>query len=105
MKVRRLVSGVRAVSDRHAAGVDHDLPAAPQPRLDLPRPSALLQPQGEHVVMATEADQDPLPDVDPLTEQPQGAGAVTEVGPNGEVTLCDLRDEEVIRRRYTLRPV
>lgn len=71
--------------------MNHDLPAAPQPGLDLPRAPALLQPQGEQVVIATEADQDPLPDVNPLAGEPQGMGTVAEVGTNREVTLCELK--------------
>lgn len=88
-----IVSGVRAVADHHTGRVDHDLPVAPQLGLDLPRAPALLQPQGEQVVMAAEADQDPLADVQPLTGEPQGDGAVAEVGANREVTLHDLKEE------------
>lgn len=89
-----LVSGVRAAADHHAGRVNHDLPAAPQPGPDLPRASALLQLQGEQVVLTTQPDQDPLPDVHPLAGEPQGVGAVAEVGPNREVTLHNLREKK-----------
>lgn len=91
-----LVSSVWPVADHHTGRVNHDLPAAPQPGLGLPRAPALLQAQGEQVVMAKEADQDPLPDVHPLAGEPKGMGTVTEVGANREVTLHDLKE----RRRY-----
>lgn len=70
--------------------MNHELPAAAQPGLDLPRPPTLLQAQDEQIVLATEADQDPLPDVHPLAEEPQGVGPVAEVGTNREVTLLEL---------------
>lgn len=87
-----LVSRIRSVADHHTGCVDHDRFSAPQSGLDLPRAPALLQPQHKQVVMTTEADQDPLPDVDPLAGEPQGVGAVSEVGANREVTLHDLRE-------------
>lgn len=93
----RLVSSVGSIPDHHACRMNHHLPAAPQPGLGLPRAAAVLQPKGEPVVMATEADQKPLPDVDPLAGEPQGLSAVAEVGTNGEVTLRDLRDKTHIR--------
>lgn len=70
--------------------MNHQLPAAPHSGLDLPGAPALLQAQREQVVMATEADQDPLTDVDPVSGEPQGAGAVAQVCANGEVTLGEL---------------
>lgn len=70
--------------------MNHDLPTVPQPGLDLPGPPALLQPQAKQVVVATESDQDPLPHVEPVAGEPQGVGAVPEVGTDSEVTLCEL---------------
>lgn len=87
-----LVAGVPVAADNNARRVNHDLPVAPQPGLDLPRAAASLQPQDEQVVMTTETDQDPLPDVDPLAGEPQVAGSVSEVGANREETLGELKD-------------
>ena len=97
-----LVCGVRAAADHHAGRVNHDLPVAPQPGPDLPRAAALLQLQGEQVVLTTEPDQDPLPNVHPLAGEPQGVGAVAEVGPNREVTLHNLREEDISRSEHRL---
>lgn len=63
---------------------------APQPGLDLPGAPTLLQLEGEKVVVATEADQEPLADVEPVPGEPQRVGAVAEVSTDGEVTLADL---------------
>lgn len=97
-----LVSSVWPVADHHTGRVNHDLPAAPKPGMGLPRAPALLQSQGEQVVMAKEADQDPLPDVHPLAGEPQGMGPVTKVGTNRDVTLHDLKERRRYRRIRTL---
>lgn len=86
------VSGVPVAANNNARRVNHDLPVAPQPGLDLPRAAASLQPQDEQVVVATETDQDPLPDVDPLAGEPQVVGSASEVGANREETLGELQD-------------
>lgn len=86
-----LVSWVGAVADCHAGRMNHELPAAAQPGLDLPGSPSLLQAQDEQVVLATEADQDPLPHINPLAEEPQGAGPVAEVGTDRQVTFLQLR--------------
>lgn len=40
--------------------------------------------------MTTEADQDPLADVDPVPGEPQSVGATAEVGPDAQASLADL---------------
>lgn len=82
-----VVVSVCSAPDRHAGRVNRHLPVAPQPALDLPRAASLLEPQGEQVVMATEADQNPLAYVHPLAGELQRVGAVAQVGPDRQVTL------------------
>ena len=68
-----------------------DLPPTPQLGPGLPQTAPPLQTQGEQVVMATESDQHPLSDVDPLPGETQGVDTVTEVSTNREQTLRDLK--------------
>lgn len=41
--------------------------------------------------MTTEGDPDPLADVDSVPGEPQGAGAISKVSPDRQVTLGDLQ--------------
>lgn len=46
--------------------------------------------------MTTESHQHPLAHVHPLAREPQGVGPVAQVGPDRQVTLCDLGSEDDI---------
>lgn len=73
--------------------MDHDLPVAPQPTLNLPGAPSLFQSQGEYVVMTTEADQDPLSDIHPVTGELERVRTIPQVGLYRDVTLSDLTNE------------
>lgn len=59
---------------------------------DLSWPPALLQLQGEHVVIATQADQDPLAVIHSLAPQLQCVWAITQVGTDTHVAIYYLHE-------------
>lgn len=90
-----LVSSVRSVANHQAGRMNHNLPAAPQLRLNLPGAPSLLQSQGKPVVVATEADQDPQSHVHSVTGELERVSAVSQVGTHWDVTVTDLKSRKV----------
>lgn len=80
------------VSQKQIGGMYYNLAFITQHPSDLSRPSALLQVQGEHVVMATQADQDPLAVIHSLAPQLQCVWAITQVGTNTHVAIYYLHE-------------
>lgn len=73
--------------DSHAVRVQQKLGSAAQPGLDLPVSTPLLHLQDKQVPVATETHLDPLAQIQPLARELQAVGAVTQVGPDRQVTI------------------